>query len=349
MRHNRLRRISYLLCSLLPTVVFTVYWCPGSSAQSKSRNASSTQVSSNANSAPAAELRRAAELLQSGKPDEAEPILRRVIVSNPDNADAHNLLGVILDQRGQTQAAEREYRTSLHLNPNAISPMANLGVLLAHTKRDDEAIKIFEAVLRAAPDHPQATLNLGLQYAVRGDDARAAPLLQRAMTLGLDTYEVRYHLGVSLYKLKRLDEAASAFESALALSSNAAEPYFYLGLIAWASGHEVEAPDLWDRAVSLKPDFPEANFMLGEALRKNHRTPASVEFYKRALEQDATQFVYYARLGGVYITLGQPDQALAVFRRSVQRFPELPEAHYFIGIAARAQADYETAEGELRK
>src|SRR5437870_4186373 len=206
MRHNRLRRISYLLCSLLPTVVFTVYWCPGSSAQSKSRNASSTQVSSNANSAPAAELRRAAELLQSGKPDEAEPILRRVIVSNPDNADAHNLLGVILDQRGQTRAAEREYRTSLRLNPNAISAIANLGVLLAHTKRDDEAIKIFEAVLRAAPDHLQATFNLGLLYASHNEYQRAAQLFTRANELQPQSFDTLYHLGLALYSLKRLDE-----------------------------------------------------------------------------------------------------------------------------------------------
>ena len=89
--------------------------------------------------------------------------------------------------------------------------------------------------------------------------------------------------------------------------------------------------------------------MLGEALRKNKRTQASVEFYKHALDQDPTQFVYYARLGGVYIALGQTDQALEVFRRSVLRFPKLPEAHYFVGIAARAQADYDTAERELRK
>ncbi|PWT79653.1 MAG: hypothetical protein C5B44_06535, partial [Acidobacteria bacterium] len=61
------------------------------------------------------------------------------------------------------------------------------------------------------------------------------------------------------------------------------------------------------------------------------------------------KFVYYARLGGVYITLGQPGPALDVFHRAVQRFPQMPEAHYFMGIAARANANYELAETELRK
>ena len=89
--------------------------------------------------------------------------------------------------------------------------------------------------------------------------------------------------------------------------------------------------------------------MLGESLRKNHHASASVEYYKRALEQDQSKFVHYARLGGVYIVLRLPDQARDVFRLGVQRFPSLPEAHYFLGIAARAAADYGQAETELRK
>lgn len=89
--------------------------------------------------------------------------------------------------------------------------------------------------------------------------------------------------------------------------------------------------------------------MLGEALRKNQRTRASVDFYKRALEQDPSKFAYYARLGGVYILLGEGGQAAEVFRRGVLRFPKLPEAYYFAGVAARTSSDYATAEAELRK
>src|SRR5882672_12380720 len=86
-------------------------------------------------------LHEAALLLQAGKLNEAEPLVRRAVAAAPTNADAHNLFGVILDQRGQTQAAEREYLAALRLNPRSISARANLGVLVARSKRDDEAIK----------------------------------------------------------------------------------------------------------------------------------------------------------------------------------------------------------------
>jgi Flp pilus assembly protein TadD len=112
-------------------------------------------------------LQEAAQLLQAGQLDAAEPLVRGALQAAPQNADAHNLLGVILDQRGKFPEAEHAYRTTLRLSPQDISPRANLGVLLARTGRQEEAVSTFEAVLRAAPDHLQATINLGLLYAAR--------------------------------------------------------------------------------------------------------------------------------------------------------------------------------------
>ena len=241
---------------------------------------------------------RCARLLQSGKPDDAERILRQVLTTASQNSDAHNLLGIILDQQGKVAEAEREYRAAIRFKPSNVSAIANLGVLLAHANRSAEAIKTFESVLRMVPDHPQATLNLGLQSAAAGDDKRAIPLLEKAISLGLDGYEVRYRLALSLYNVKRFADAKQNFDVALVVNPNAAGPHFYLGLMAWAAGQDEAAAESWERAVTLQPVFPEANFMLGEALRKHQRTAAAVEFYRRALDQETGRYVYYARLGG---------------------------------------------------
>src|SRR5947209_2785701 len=110
----------------------------------------------------AASLVRAVELLQAGRRDEAEPLVRRALSVEPRSADAHTLLGVILDQRGQTREAEAEYRAAIRLRPKSVPARANLGVLLAHEGRYDEAVAAFRAVLADAPGHPQATVNLGV-------------------------------------------------------------------------------------------------------------------------------------------------------------------------------------------
>src|SRR4029078_1143205 len=106
-------------------------------------------------------LAQALELLRSSNLRDAEPLVRRAIASAPGNSDAHNLLGIILDQKGQVPAAEKEFRIALRLNPRSITTRAIRGVLLPGTGGTDEAIQLLEAVLQAPPQHPQATLNLG--------------------------------------------------------------------------------------------------------------------------------------------------------------------------------------------
>ncbi len=350
MRWHRPERISYLRreMSLTILVVFSVCWCFGSLAQSDSRNTSATQARANNNTAVATELRRAADLLRSGNLDQAELILRRVL-SSSENADAHNFLGVILDQRGKTAEAEREYRAALRLNPNHVSALANLGVLLAHSKREDEAIKIFESVRRLSPDHPEATINLGLLYASRNDYQRAAELLARANELQPHTFDILYHLGAALYDLKRLDEAATAFESAVSVSPNAAEPVYFLGMIAFARGQDEAASDLWEKALVLRSNYAEANFMLGELSAKHQDYSAARDYYERAWRQDPTLSVYYIRLGGVYLLLGNPNQALKIFQSAAERFPTIAEVHYFAAIAGRGVGNYDLALAELQK
>src|SRR5258706_5755642 len=58
-------------------------------------------------------LGEAAYYLQNNQPDAAEKILRDITRASPANVDAHNLLGIVLDQKGISAEAEREYRLAL--------------------------------------------------------------------------------------------------------------------------------------------------------------------------------------------------------------------------------------------
>jgi len=125
------------------------------------------------------ELAEAAKLFQAGRLEEAEAAARKVIAADSRNAEAHSLLGAVLDQRGLAAEAEREYQAALLLKPNSVTALANLGVLLARTNRTDDAIQRFQAVLRLDPQHATAVYNLGALYAARGDYRLAIPLLEK--------------------------------------------------------------------------------------------------------------------------------------------------------------------------
>jgi tetratricopeptide (TPR) repeat protein len=309
--------------------------------KSRARSASNEDV--------ALMLLQAVSLLQAGKLDEAEPLVRRALAAAPSNPDAHNLLGTILDQRGQLQAAEREYLAALRFNPRSTSARANLGVLLARTGRSEAAVETFESVLREIPDHPQATLNLALLYAGRGDYTRAVPLFERARRRQPDNLTVLSQLGFGLYQLKRTDEAAEVLASAASLAPTDPDVLYLSGLVASLRGDGEAAVDYWQRALEQRTDFAAANFMIGEELRKRRRYEGAAEFYQKALDQDAGQLVYYVRLGGAYMLLVRYDRALELFQRAAKRFPASAEAQYFVGIAARGYGNFALAEAALRQ
>src|SRR5688572_30369391 len=76
-------------------------------------------------------LAEAVAFLQTGNFAEAEKTLLQTKKAAPANADVHNLLGIIYDQKGDFKQAETAYRTAIRLNPKAVSPTANLGILLS--------------------------------------------------------------------------------------------------------------------------------------------------------------------------------------------------------------------------
>src|ERR1044071_6737152 len=122
-------------------------------------------------------VRNAAALLEAGKLEEAEVAVRGVIAHEPRNAEAHALLGVILNQRGVADEAEKELREAVRLDPRSEPAWTNLGVLLARTNRADEAITSLQRAIALAPGHSKAVYYLAVLYVDRKDYDRAIPLL----------------------------------------------------------------------------------------------------------------------------------------------------------------------------
>jgi Flp pilus assembly protein TadD len=143
-------------------------------------------------------LREAGALIQAARLEEAEAVTRKLLTSNPQTAEAHALLGLILDQRGLTAEAEKSYDAALRLKPNLVSALSNLGVLLARTNRAPEAIAKFEKVLTLDPHHERAIFNLGALYAARKDFARAVPLLEKAAGVTPGSSELREPVDIAL-------------------------------------------------------------------------------------------------------------------------------------------------------
>lgn len=83
-----------------------------------------------------------------GRIDEAEKEYREVIRINPDNALAHNNLGILLANLKRFKEAEEEYREAIRINPDYAKAHGNLGILYSVTKRPEDAKEELEIAKR---------------------------------------------------------------------------------------------------------------------------------------------------------------------------------------------------------
>lgn len=100
-------------------------------------------------------------VLQGSDQEAAIQQLRTATRLKPDLAEAHNTLGALLYRQQRFGAAASEYRTVLRLHPDSVAGHYNLGIALAKMARPQEAVEEFAQVVKLKPDFTDARIDLG--------------------------------------------------------------------------------------------------------------------------------------------------------------------------------------------
>jgi len=140
--------------------------------------------------------------------------LTRAVETNPENDEAHYLLGTIRLGRSELDEAEAHLRAAVSLRgkdrPAARAEALNsLGVLLIHRERYDEAVKLLEEaaneVLNREPWLAQG--NLGWAYIELGEYDKAVEVLRRALFDQPRFCVGRFRLGQAYYNQESYESA----------------------------------------------------------------------------------------------------------------------------------------------
>ena len=106
-------------------------------------------------------------LLAVGQPDAAIREFRTAIALNPENADAHFNLGVILGPRNQLDDAIAHLQRAVEINPLNADAHHNLAVAYGLQRRIDEGIAAAQAAVRLKPESAPARQQLQRLLAAR--------------------------------------------------------------------------------------------------------------------------------------------------------------------------------------
>lgn len=136
--------------------------------------------------------------VQQGRPDLAEPLLRRVLALQPGHAVAHSNLGFALSRMNRDAEAVEHYDIALAADPAFVDALVNRGVALNKLKRYDEAIASQRRALELRPDHAGALSNLGMVLANLNRHAEAIACHEAARRIEPDSAAAQYNLGHAL-------------------------------------------------------------------------------------------------------------------------------------------------------
>jgi len=266
-------------------------------------------------------LRRAAERHQAGDLHEAIAGYREVLAGRPRDPDTLHMLGIALAQSGRPQEAAPLMLAALESAPNSADLHFDLGNVLSALQRHAEALAVYRRAAALGADGPEvhdAACRMALeveQYAealqsadralaMRPGDGytllnKASALIaldrleealaccDRAMSLMPEHWAAQFRRGVALAKLGRLAEAEPCLTRAAQLNPGNPAVHTDLGNLYGAQGRHERAHASIARALELEPDYADARWNMALLKLRQGELLAGWDLYEERFTMDA--------------------------------------------------------------
>ncbi len=164
------------------------------------------------------------------------------------------------------EAAARNYRNAIEIRPRFPEAHNNLGMLLNQEEQFETAIEHFKIVVNVEPLSASAQYGMGVAYQSLDDHTTAAVCYQRAITLKPDFFASWVNLGLICYQIGSADVAVHCYNEAIGLSPGNAELYFQLGMAYMMLKRFADASRAFTKTLELEPWHQEAKDALEEAM-----------------------------------------------------------------------------------
>ncbi len=243
--------------------------------------------------------------LQSGQPEKAETLLRRVVEARPTDADALYQYGKALGLTGKLGEAVDSLKKARDLAPGRAEIGLELAITFERMKNDDEAGKLYDLL-------------------VAKDDA---------------SIETRSHAGKFYVRTKQLPKAGEQGAKIVATDPDHAAGHYLKGEGLMAQSRFDDARKEFGEAVQRERDplYLDGQGRATEAVAIERKDSAlleaSLRAYIAASEVDPLMFSPLLGAGRVYVQRREHARALVPLAAANQLRADDPEVAYLMGVA----------------
>jgi tetratricopeptide (TPR) repeat protein len=229
------------------------------------------------------ELRDAEAAIEQNDYAKAEPLLQKVVQSDPKNYLAWFDLGFLYNAMGQPDDSIHAYQQSVDAKPDVFESQLNLGLMLAKYNKPGADVPLRAATKLKPSDHPEEGV------------ARAWTALGHVL------------------ESKSPDEALEAFRQASALQPKNPEPHLSAGAILEKENRFSDAEQEYKQALAIDPKASDALVGLANIYMRGRRFPEAEEYLKKVIDQRPDDPVAHQQLARVLAADGKYEDAVAQF------------------------------------
>jgi tetratricopeptide (TPR) repeat protein len=261
-----------------------------------------------------------------GRIREAVTAAQDQVAKNPDDVEAHELLGKVYlrslgdmqdTQSGQMlQLAIAEYEKLVQLKPNDLETHLLLGQLYGLNHDSAKAEAQFKAAQKIDGNSEEVALNMARLYSEQGDPKRSAEVLT-AIPVDQRSARIEFALGASYEQLKKNKDAIAAYRRALDMEPDNLDTERGLANALLANGQLDEALKVLNGIVAAEPQDAQSQIHISEIERRQGHYDEALKTLDKAkpLAPDNLELTYNEAL--LYDSLGRYDDAVSVLTKLV--------------------------------
>ncbi|MEL7536653.1 MAG: tetratricopeptide repeat protein [Pseudomonadota bacterium] len=329
-----------------------------------------------------ARIQLAQYLSRAGRPDDAEELIRSVLVRDPENLVAydtafriafskrewdqaesralamiainserptgHYLLGLAKEAKGEIEAARTAYETALNRDDTAAEPLATWARMLVRNGELDTVLQKLEFLYASEPDDA-VVANLYAETLIQaGDRLAARDVLEKAIAMSPEWW-LPYRTLAGTYNESDIDTVVALLENGFDATSGASGIGIQLAVFYEDLGRYNDAIAIYEKMHAKdKTSGVIANNLA--MLIANYKTDeASIQ---RAVELTQTfgatdNASFLNTFGWVRLKNGEAIAALPVLRKAADMSPESAIMRYHLGVALHETGQTEEAREAL--
>lgn len=221
----------------------------------------------------------------------------------------------------------------------------------AMAKRDFQTAE--EALGKAAtlvPDAAKVVHNFGVLYLAKGDVERAIEFFKEAVNKNPMFVKSFNALGEIYENMGDLATAIKYYEMAHDISPANTERLLALSKLLNKTGEKDRAETILQDAVSdMRQDIAESAHLMGEMYLARNESDKALAMLKKAYQQNPSDTTIMGSLADVYRKIGQPQEAIELYRACLKIAPDEAQFFYSMGKTYLEMADKKSAIDALKK